>query len=73
MGHNFAIQGPTEKKIHVRLVLAHLSHRLMVSYCHQSMSGVRRPSSVVRRASSTIASNDISSKTARPRALIFGM
>ena len=29
--------------------LAHLSHRLMVSYCHQPMSGVRRQSSVVRR------------------------
>ena len=60
--------------------LAHLSHRLMVSYCHQPMSGVRRQSSVVRRPScvvcrpsSTIASNDISSETARPRALIFGM
>ena len=38
----------------------------MVSYCHQPMS-------VVRRASSTIASNDISSETAKPRALIFGM
>ena len=48
------------------LFLAHLSHRLMVSYCHQPMS-------VVRRASSTIASNDISSKTAKPRALIVGM
>ena len=34
--------------------LAHLSHRLMVSYCHQPMSGVRRPSSVVRRASSVV-------------------
>ena len=61
-------------------LLAHLSHRLMVSYCHQPMSGVRRPSSVVRRASSvvrrpssTIASNDIFSETAKPRALIFGM
>ena len=53
--------------------LAHLSHRLMVSYCHQPMSGVRRQSSVVRRPSSTIASNDISSETAKPRALIFGM
>ena len=36
-------------------------------------ANVRRPSSVVRRASSTIASNDISSETARPRTLIFGM
>ena len=45
----------------------------MVSYCHQRMSGVRRKSSVVRRPSSTIASNDISSETAKPRALIFGM
>ena len=55
------------------MFLAHLSHRLMVSYCHQPMSGVRRASSVVRRPSSTIASNDISSETAKPRALIFGM
>ena len=30
-------------------LLAHLSHRLMVSYCHQPMSGVRRASCVVRR------------------------
>ena len=54
-------------------LLAHLSHRLMVSYCHQPMSVVRRQSSVVRRPSSTIASNDISSETAKPRAIIFGM
>ena len=47
--------------------LAHLSHRLCPA------SGVRRASSVVRRPSSTIASNDISSETAKPRALIFGM
>ena len=46
--------------------LAHLSHRLRVSYCHWPMS-------VVCRASSTIALNNISSETARPRALIFGM
>ena len=46
--------------------LAHLSHRLRVSYCHWPMS-------VVRRLSSTIALNNISSETARPRALIFGM
>ena len=38
----------------------------MVSYCHQPMSGARRPSS-------TTASNDILSETAKPRALIFGM
>ena len=38
----------------------------MVSYCHQSMSVVRHPSS-------TITSNDISSETAKPRALIYGM
>ena len=31
------------------------------------------PSANVRCASSTIASNDISSETARPRTLIFGM
>ena len=48
------------------LLLAHLSHRLRVSYCHGPMSVVRRPSS-------TIALNNISSETARPRALIFGM
>ena len=64
----------------VDVFLAHLSHRLMVSYCHQPMSVVsrpscvvRRPSCVVRRPSSTIASNDISSETSKPRALIFGM
>ena len=44
-----------------------------MSYCHGPMSVVRRASSVVRRASSTIALNNISSETARPRALIFGM
>ena len=47
-------------------LLAHLSQRLGVSYCHQPMS-------VVRRVSSTITSNDISSETASPRTLIFGM
>ena len=36
-------------------------------------ANVRRLSSVVRRVWSTIASNDISSETARPRTLIFGM
>ena len=36
-------------------------------------ANVRRPSCVVRRVSSTIASNDISSETPRPRTLIFGM
>ena len=56
-----------------RIFLAHLSHRLRVSYCHWPMSVVRRASSVVRRASSTIALNNISSETARPRALIVGM
>ena len=55
------------------MFLAHLSHRLRVSYCHWQMSVVRRPSCVVRRASSTIALDNISSETARPRALIFGM
>ena len=48
------------------MFLAHLSHRLMVSCCHQQMSVVRRPSS-------TIASNDISAETAKPGDLIFGM
>ena len=36
-------------------------------------ANVRRPLCDVRRVSSTIASNNISSETARPRALIFGM
>ena len=36
-------------------------------------ASVRRPSCDVRRVSSTIASNDIFSETARPRTLIFGM
>ena len=46
-------------------LLAHLSHRLKVSYCHQPMAAcvVRRPQ---------FALNDIS-ETSRPRALIFGM
>ena len=48
------------------LFLAHLSHRLRVSYCHW-------PSCVVRRPSSTIALKNISSETVRPRALIFDM
>ena len=40
-------------------------------HCHWPMSVVRRASSVVRRQQ--FALNNISSKTARPRALIFGM
>ena len=36
-------------------------------------ANVRRASCDVPRVSSTIASNDISSETARPRTLIFGM
>ena len=36
-------------------------------------ANVRRASCDVRRVSSTIASNVISSETARPRTLIFGM
>ena len=59
--------------IQVCFLLAHLNQRLRVSYCHQPMSVVCRLSSVVRRVSSTIAYNDISSETARPRTLIFGM
>ena len=39
----------------------------------ESLAYVRRASSVVCHASSTIALNNISSETARPRALIFGM
>ena len=42
-----------------------------MGYCHQPMSVVRRAKCVVRRVSSTIASNDISSETART--LIFGI
>ena len=45
---------------------------LMVSYCGQSMSVVRRPSSVVRRAASTIALNAYSSYTPGPIDLILG-
>ena len=55
-----------EADLYLDSLLAHLSHRLRVSYCHWPMS-------VVRRASSTIALKNISSETARPRALIFGM
>ena len=36
-------------------------------------ANVRRASCDVRHVSSTIASNDISSETAGPRTLIFGM
>ena len=53
------------------LFLAHLSHRLRVSYCHWPMSVVHRASSVVRRQQ--FALNNICSETASPRALIFGM
>ena len=35
-------------------LLAHLSHRLRVSYCHWPMSVVRRPSCVVRRPSCVV-------------------
>ena len=45
---------------------------LMVSYCGQSMSVVRRPSSVVRRAASTIALKAYSSYTPGPINLILG-
>ena len=44
-----------------------------MSYCHWPMSVISRPSCVVRHVSSTIALNNISSETARPRALICGM
>ena len=43
--------------------LAHLSLWFMVSYCDRWMYVVRRQSCDVRRPSSTIASNDISSYT----------
>ena len=67
--HKFYITFYSSHTAHLFFVvpfLAHLSHRLRVSYCHWQMSVVRRPSS-------TIALNNISSETARPRALIFGM
>ena len=51
--------------------VAHLSHRLRVSYCHWPMSVVHRASSVVRRQQ--FALNNISSETARPRAFIFSI
>ena len=56
-------------------LLAHLSYRPKVSYCHQPMSVMSQPSRVVHPASSTtiFALNNISSETIRPRALIFGM
>ena len=44
---------------------------LMVSYCGQSMSVVRRPSCVVRRAASTIALKAYSSYTPGPIDLIL--
>ena len=47
-GHYFAIQGPTEKKIRVRLLFSSPEHEvLMVSYCDQSLSVVRRVSCAV--------------------------
>ena len=48
----------------VLFFLAHLSHRLRVSYCHWPMSVVRHQQ---------FALNNISSETTRPRALIFDM
>ena len=46
-GHNFAIQGPTEKKNEKNmcsLIFSSPEHEvLMVSYCDQSLSVVRRP------------------------------
>ena len=45
---------------------------LMVSYCGQSMSVVRRPSCVVRRAASTIALKAYFSYTPGPIDLILG-
>ena len=45
---------------------------LMVSYCGQSMSVVRRPLCVVRRAASTIALKAYSSNTSGPIDLILG-
>ena len=45
---------------------------LMVSYCGQSMSVVRRASCVVRRAASTIALKAYSSCTPGPIDLILG-
>ena len=45
---------------------------LMVSYCRQSMSVIRRPSCVVRRAASTTALKAYSSYTLGPIDLILG-
>ena len=42
-----------------------------MSYCHRPMCAIRRSSPVVPRQQ--FAVNDIFFKTARPRALIFGM
>ena len=53
----------TDKKMGVSVLLAHLSTKLMMSYCGQSMSVVRRASCVVRRAASTIALKAYSSYT----------
>ena len=48
--------------------LAHLSHKLMVSYCHQPFC---RASYIVCRQQ--FALNDIFFETSRPRALTFNM
>ena len=62
-GHNFAIQGPTEKKKNMcSLIFSSPEHKVLkVSYCDHPVSGVRRQSSVVRRVSSTIHLKHISS------------
>ena len=55
----------------IKFILAHLSHRFRVSYCHRPMSVVRCATSVVRRQQFVL--NDNYFETAWPRALIFGM
>ena len=53
--------------------LLSLSIISLVSSPEPKAQGELLPSANVRRVSSTITSNDISSETARPRTLIFGM
>ena len=55
----------------IKGVLAHLSHRLKVSYCHQPLSVMRRPWCFVFHQQ--FALNYILSGNSRPKALIFGM
>ena len=63
---------PDQRGIQVIFISSPEHEVLMVSYCGQSMSVVRRPSCVVRRASSTIALKAYSSYTPGPIDLILG-